>query len=51
MAQKRDINNKFWDEELETMPREQLEKQQLKDLKEIVKFAYENSPYYKRSFD
>ena len=43
MAQKRDINNKFWDEELETMPREQLEKQQLKDLKEIVNFAYEKA--------
>ena len=47
----RDINNKFWDEELETLPREELEKRQLEDLKEIVKFAYENAPYYKRSFD
>ncbi len=43
--------DKYWDEELETMPREELEKQQLKDLKEIVKFAYDNAPYYKRSFD
>ena len=32
----RDINNKFWNEELETMPREELEKNQLEDLKEIV---------------
>ena len=47
----RDINNKFWDEELETLPREELEKRQLEDLKEIAKFAYENAPYYKRSFD
>ena len=47
----RDINNKFWDEELETLPREELEKRQLADLQEIVKFAYENAPYYKRSFD
>lgn len=47
----RDINNKFWNEELETMPREELEKNQLEDLKEIVKFAYDNAPYYKRSFD
>ena len=47
----RDINNKFWDEELETLPREELEKRQLEDLKEIVKFAYDNAPYYKRSFD
>ena len=27
----RDINNKYWDEELETMPREELEKHQLED--------------------
>ena len=47
----RDINNKYWDEELETLPREELEKRQLADLQEIVKFAYENAPYYKRSFD
>lgn len=38
----RDINNKFWNEELETMPHEELEKKQLEDLKEIVKFAYDN---------
>ena len=47
----RDINNKYWDEELETLPREELEKRQLADLQEIVKFAYDNAPYYKRSFD
>lgn len=42
---------KYWNEKLETMPREELEKKQLEDLKEIVKFAYDNAPYYKRSFD
>ena len=47
----RDVNNKYWDEELETLPREELEKRQLADLQEIVKFAYDNAPYYKRSFD
>ena len=47
----RDINNKYWDEELETLPREELEKRQLEDLKEIVQFAYDHAPYYKRSFD
>ena len=26
-------------------------RKQLEDLKEIVKFAYDNAPYYKRSFD
>ena len=29
----RDIANKYWDEELETLPREELEKRQLADLK------------------
>lgn len=48
---KRDVKNKFWNEALETMPREELEAKQLEDLKEIVKFAYENAPYYKESFD
>lgn len=48
---KRDVNNKYWNEELETAPREKLEAKQLGDLKEIVQFAYDNSPYYKRSFD
>ncbi len=44
-------DGKYWNKELETLPREQLEAKQLEDLKEIVKFAYENAPYYKRSFD
>ena len=39
----RDINNKYWDEELETLPREELEKRQLADLQEIVKFAYDKN--------
>ncbi len=32
----RDINNKFWDEELETLPREELEKRQLADLQAFI---------------
>ena len=47
----RNVNSKYWDEELETLPREELEQRQLKDLKEIVQFAYDHAPYYKRSFD
>lgn len=43
--------SKYWDEELETLPRPELEKLQLEELKEIVAFAYEHSPHYKRSFD
>jgi len=42
---------KYWDEKIETLPRLELEALQLESLKEIVAFSYENSPYYKRSFD
>lgn len=42
---------KYWDEKIETMPREELEALQLEELKEIVKYTYETSPYYKRAFD
>lgn len=42
---------KYWNEEIETIDRKDLEVLQLERLKEMVKFSYENSPYYKRSFD
>lgn len=42
---------KFWDEKIETMPRLELEELQKKELKEMLEFAYNNSPYYKEAFD
>ena len=42
---------KYWNEEIETLDRNDLEVLQLERLKEMVKFAYENAPYYKRAFD
>jgi len=42
---------KYWDENIETMPREELEALPLEELKEIVRYSYEASPYYKRAFD
>ncbi len=42
---------KYWNEAIETISRENLEALQLERLQEEVRFAYENSPYYKRSFD
>lgn len=42
---------KYWNEELETIDRKDLEALQLERLQEMVKFSYENAPYYKRSFD
>jgi phenylacetate-CoA ligase len=44
-------NGKYWNEELETLPREQLEALQLKSLREELAYAYMNSPYYKRAWD
>ena len=42
---------KYWDEEIETMPREKLRETQLESMKHMVKLCYEKSPYYKASFD
>ena len=42
------MNNKYWEEEIETMPREQLRELQLQRLKKTVSIAA-NSPYYKKS--
>ncbi len=39
----------YWNEELETMPREKLKALQLKLLKETIALAY-NSPYYRATF-
>ncbi len=37
---------KYWNEKIETLPREELDALQLESLKEIVGFAYQNAPYY-----
>lgn len=43
-------NTEYWQEELETMSREELEKFQVKKLKETIALAA-NSPYYKEIFE
>jgi phenylacetate-CoA ligase len=42
---------KYWEPELETLPRPELEKLQLKRLQHHLAFAYDRSPYYHASFD
>jgi phenylacetate-CoA ligase len=42
---------KYWDKKIETLPREELEKLQENELKEILEFSYKNSEYYKEAFD
>ncbi|MCK5487695.1 MAG: AMP-binding protein, partial [Desulfobacterales bacterium] len=41
---------KYWDEEIETMPRKSLEDLQLRLLKDEIAFAYQNSLFYQTSF-
>ena len=44
-------DQKYYDPEIECMSREDLEALQLSYLKEQIRYAYENTVYYKRSFD
>lgn len=41
----------YWNRDIETMDRNRLEQLQLERLKQTLKFAYENSSYYRQSFD
>jgi phenylacetate-CoA ligase len=38
---------KYWNPVLETMPREQLQQLQLRKFQKILKWSYENSPFYR----
>jgi phenylacetate-CoA ligase len=40
----------YWNKEAETMPREELQKLQLQRLREVVKYAYERVPFYRKRF-
>jgi phenylacetate-CoA ligase len=42
---------KYWNPVLETMPREGLEKLQLKRFRESMKYAMDYSPFYKRKYE
>ena len=44
-------DQKYYDPEIECMPRAELEAMQLERLQEMVRYAYDNTVYYKRSFD
>lgn len=41
----------FWNKESECMPRAELKELQIERLKKIVKYVYNNVPYYKSKFD
>ena len=44
-------DQKYYDPEIECMPRPELEQLQLERLQTMVQYAYDNTVYYKRSFD
>jgi phenylacetate-CoA ligase len=41
----------YWNKDAETMPREELQKLQLQRLREVVKYAYERVPFYRKRFE
>jgi phenylacetate-CoA ligase len=45
------MTRKFWNEEIETLSRVDLQKLQLQSLQEHLAFAYQKSPFYHTSFD
>ena len=42
------MGKEFWNEKAETMPLKELKNLQLKRLKQLVKYIYENNPYYNK---
>lgn len=44
-------NRLYWNEEIETLPRRELEAYQTRQLVSYLEFAYNNSPFYKEHFD
>ncbi|MBI4495475.1 MAG: phenylacetate--CoA ligase family protein [Deltaproteobacteria bacterium] len=46
-----DASREFWNPEIELMPRSELRELQLRKLKRQLKYNYENSIFYKESFD
>lgn len=52
MAKKKlPYDQKYYDPEIECMPRPELEQLQLERLKEMVRWSYDNAPYYKQAWD
>lgn len=43
-------DSKYWNPVLETMPRERLRDLQFRKFKRILRFAYDNSPFYRRLY-
>ena len=48
---KRATESPYWNEYMETMPREQLDQLHLRRLQQLIKYAYANIPMYKDIYD
>ena len=44
------MEKKFWNPEIETMPISKLKELQLKRLKKIISYVYENNSFYHKRF-
>ena len=44
------MDNVYWNKKIETATRDELQKHQLKLLKKLVKYCYENSQFYRNNF-
>jgi phenylacetate-CoA ligase len=42
---------RYWNEEMETLPRERMDELQLERLRKAVRYAYDSVPMYKRRYD
>jgi len=47
----RAVESPYWNEVLETMPREELDALHLKRLRSLIKYAYQNIPMYREIYD
>ena len=45
------MDGRYWNEKIETMPRQDIKNYQLQKLKDQVKYCYENSSFYHNKFD
>jgi phenylacetate-CoA ligase len=45
------VDDKYWNQKIETMPRADIKKYQLQKLKEQVQHCYEHSSFYRKKFD
>jgi phenylacetate-CoA ligase len=45
------MDGKYWNEKIETISREELRKHQLQQLKEKIKFCYDNTVFYRKKFN